>query len=301
MKIYKTLTLLIAAFTYSNAIFGQAEMPLYKDKIPNAKPHTIKEEHKYNKEVDSLAFKVSVPTIRIFKADNPNGMAVIVLPGGGYGTLLTKREGSDVAREFTKHGITAFVLKYRLPSSEMMPNPAIAPIQDAQEAIHFVRSNAKEWGVDPSKIGIMGFSAGGHLASTAGTHFNTLYYPIPKQKNVRPDFMILINPVISFLDSFGHTGSKDNLLGKNASPGNTKKFSNELNINSKTPPTFLVHNNTDVVVPVENSIAFYQQLHKHKVPVELHIYGKGEHGFLTHPHFDEWFGRVIHWIKSSNF
>lgn len=281
--------------------YAQFEIPLYNGKIPNSRPVRNQEENKANKEVDSLAYKVSVPTLRVFPAQNSNGTAVIIIPGGGYGVLLTKREGSDVAREFNKHGITAIVLKYRIPSDETMLKREQGPIQDAQQAIHVVRSKAKEWGIRPDKIGVMGFSAGGHLASTAGTHFSTPYIPALKNANVRPDFMILINPVISFSDTFGHTGSKDNLLGKNPSPGNIKRFSNEMNVTSETPPAFLVHAGTDVVVPVENSLAFYQQLKKYKVPAEIHIYGKGEHGFLTYPAFDEWFGRVMQWMKSSDF
>jgi len=293
---------LLALFTligYSTGGYSQIEIPLYPHNIPNSKPGKNLEENKANKQVDSLAYKVSVPTLRIFPAQNGNGTAVIILPGGGYGVLLTKREGSDVAREFNKHGITAIVVKYRLPSDETMNKRELGPIQDAQEALHIVRSRAQEWGINPEKIGVMGFSAGGHLASTVGTHFQTAYNTTRKDVNLRPDFMILINPVISFSDTFGHTGSRDNLLGKNPSPGNIKRFSNEMNINSQTPPTFLVHADTDIVVPVENSLAFYQQLRKNKIPAEIHIYGRGEHGFLTDPPFEEWFGRVIHWMKKG--
>lgn len=298
MQLYRLLSL-VTLILLSSIGYSQIEIPLYPDKIPNSKPGRNLEENKPNKEVDSLAFKVSVPTLRVFPAQNGNGTAVIILPGGGYGVLLTKREGSDVAREFNKHGITAIVLKYRLPSDETMLKRELGPIQDAQEAVHIVRNKAKEWGINPEKIGVMGFSAGGHLASTVGTHFQTPYNPNRKDSNLRPDFLILINPVVSFSDTFGHTGSRDNLLGKNATPGNIKRFSNEMNVNAQTPPTFLVHADTDVVVPVENSLAFYQQLKKHKVPAEIHIYGRGEHGFLTDPPFEEWFGRVLHWMKKG--
>lgn len=252
---------------------------------------------KANKTVDSLTSKVSVPGLTIFlPKENTAATAVIICPGGGYGTLLTKREGSDVARAFNKLGIAAFVLKYRLPDSKIMKDQAIGPIQDAQQAIKIVRARAKEFGIDPSKIGIMGFSAGGHLASTAGTHFDNPYLDNADKTSLRPDFMILVNPVVSFNDSTGHIGSRDNLLGKNASEENIRLFSNELQVTKATPPTFLVHSGADVVVPVSNSIKFYEALNQNGVSGELHIYGKGEHGFLSYPSFEEWFERVINWM-----
>lgn len=225
----------------------------------------------------------------------------MICPGGGYGVLLTKREGSDVAREFNKLGVAAFVLKYRLPADETMTDRSIGPLQDAHQAIRQVRENAAQWGIDPAKIGIMGFSAGGHLAATAGTHFDTALTGKGNGTSVRPDFLLLVNPVVSFLDSFGHIGSRDNLLGKNAPPDKIEYFSNELHVTGHTPPAFLVHSGADVVVPVENSLAFYEALKKHKVPAALHIYSKGEHGFLTYPSFEEWFGRCVEWLRSEGW
>ncbi len=282
---------------------AQKQIPLYNGAIPNSLPHENKEEHKAHAQVDSLAYKVSTPTLSVFLPEKAkaNGTAVIICPGGGYGVLLTKREGSDVARAFNKLGIAAFVLKYRLPSDETMTDRGIGPLQDAQQAIYRVRQNAKEWNIDPGKIGIMGFSAGGHLAATAGTHFDTLTVSHFGNTSVRPDFMLLINPVISFRDTFGHLGSRDNLLGKGASVQKIDYFSNELHITGHTPPAFLVHTDTDVVVPVENSLAFYQELKRNKVPAGLHIYSKGEHGFLTYPSFDEWFGRCTEWLRAEGW
>jgi acetyl esterase/lipase len=287
----------------SISIVAQQQIPLYEGPVPNSRPHEDREEQKPNVQVDSLAYKVSKPTLTIFlpEKEKANGAAVIICPGGGYGVLLTKREGSDVARTFTQLGIAAIVLKYRLPSDETMNDRSIGPLQDALHAIRKVRHNAKNWNIDPSKIGIMGFSAGGHLASSAGTHFGKLAASDYQDVSDRPDFMLLINPVISFSDAFGHTGSKENLLGKNPASEKVTYFSNELHISNNTPPTFLIHSGNDVVVPVENSLAFYQGLRKNNIPAALHIYSKGEHGFLTYPSFEEWFGRCREWLEAEGW
>ena len=286
--------------------FGQRVYALYPDKIPNAKEVIDEEEKKYNDVVDSLAFKVSVPTITVFQPrkqadDAAAKSAVIIFPGGGYGTLLTKREGSDIARDLNKLGIVGIVVKYRLPSDRTMYDKGIGPLQDAQQALKQVRERAMEWGIDPAKIGVIGFSAGGHLAATVGTHFEKSYISNENNTNLRPDFMLLINPVISFTDLFGHTGSRTNLIGENPTQAQIDLFSNELHISSKTPPTFLIHADTDVVVKVENSMAFYSGLRKEGVSGELHIYSAGEHGFLTAPSYDEWFGQCVNWMKAMRF
>ncbi len=304
--------LVIFLFLESVSCFAQRIFPLYPDHIPNAKDVPDVEMQKSNREVDSLAFKVSVPTITVFLPDaevvksNISGVksglgAVIIFPGGGYGTLLIKREGSDVARAFNRLGVAAFVVKYRLPDDRTMIDKSIGPLQDAQQAIKIVREKAGEWGIDPLKIGVMGFSAGGHLASTVGTHFSKTYILNDHSTSLRPDFMLLVNPVISFTDDIGHKGTKENLLGKDASQDQIKLYSNELQVARSTPPSFLVHAGTDVVVPVENSLAFYKKLQENGVTAGLHIYSQGEHGFLTYPTFDEWFGRCINWMKQMKF
>ncbi len=294
---------------YAGYCKGQEEIPLYKGQIPNAKAAKNEEYKTANAEVDTLTFKVSVPSLSVFlpAKGKANGTAVIICPGGGYHLLLTKREGSDVARAFNKLGITAFVLKYRLPDDRILVDKTIGPLQDAQQAIKLVREHAGKWNINQDKIGIMGFSAGGHLAATAGTHFNTALIENEKKKiendkiiNIRPDFMLLINPVISFTDQIGHIGSRDNLLGKSPSAEKIEFFSNELQVSAETPPTFLVHSGADQVVSVNNSLSFYQALQNHHVPAALHIYAKGEHGFLSSPSFEEWFGRCIFWMKSMS-
>ena len=232
---------------------AQTYINLYPGTVPNSISGPDQETHTANASVDSLTSKVSIPGLTIFlpAKEKATGTAVIICPGGGYGTLLTKREGSDVARAFNKLGIAAFIVKYRLPDPKIMKDQSIGPIQDAQQAIKIVRERAKEFGINPAKIGIMGYSAGGHLASTAGTHFDTRYIDEAGKTSLRPDFMILINPVVSFNDSTGHIGSRDNLLGKNASAEKIRLFSNELQVTKATPPTFLVHSGADVVVPVK--------------------------------------------------
>jgi acetyl esterase/lipase len=293
-----------SAFILSVLLFAgfsahaQARLRLYPDAAPNSIPSPNEEELRANAQVDSLTSKVSIPDLTIFlPKENPTGTAVIICPGGGYGTLLTKREGSDVARAFNKLGVAAFVLKYRLPNDKIMKDRSIGPLQDAQQAIRLVREKATEFKINPDKIGIMGYSAGGHLASSAGTHFKTRLVDQSGKTSLRPDFMLLINPVISFGDS-GHLGSRDNLLGKNASSEKIRLFSNELQVDSSTPPAFLVHSGADVVVPVSNSIRFYEAMNKNAVPGALHIYAKGEHGFLTYPSFEEWFGRCTEWMRA---
>ena len=281
---------------------AQQVISLYQDNVPNSRSVTNKEERVANPDVDSLTSNVSVPTISVYLPPKSlaNGTAVIICPGGGYHVLLTKREGSDAAKAFAKMGVTAFVLKYRLPSDQTMVDKSIGPLQDAQQAIKIVRQRAKEWGVDPKKIGVLGFSAGGHLAATAGTHFNRPVIENLQGTSLRPDFMMLINPVISFTNEIGHIGSRNNLLGPSPTEEKIKLFSNELQVTPETPPTILIHSDADQVVPVSNSVEFYRALKQNKVSGELHIYAKGEHGFLTAPSFDEWFGRCIFWMKSMS-
>jgi acetyl esterase/lipase len=194
--------------------YAQLTIPLY-DKIPNSKPTITKETAETMDGI--LRIKdVSIPTITMYKAEHPSAKktAVIICPGGGYGMLAASHEGSDVAQAFNSWGITAFVLKYRLPDDSIMINKENGPLQDAQRALQLVRQNAKLWDIDPGKIGIMGFSAGGHLAATASTHFNKPVIDNPDNISLRPDFSLLIYPVISFTDSLTHMGSRNNLIGK---------------------------------------------------------------------------------------
>ena len=223
--------------------------------------------------------KVSVPTITTFFAEKSNGTAVIICPGGGYGHLAINKEGYKVAQWLNTLGISAFVLKYRLPNDLIMKEKSIAPLQDVQEAVRIVRRNAEKWHIDPNKIGVMGFSAGGHLASTAATHYDDKVYEVADKISAHPDFSILIYPVISMQEGITHMGSRNNLLGEKASAESIDKYSNEKRVDANTPKTFLVHATDDKAVPVENSINYYLALKQNKVPAEMHIYENGGHGF----------------------
>ncbi len=211
-----------------------------------------------------------------------NGTAVVIFPGGGYQHLSMEKEGSDVANWLAGTGVTAFVVRYRLGPTYHHP----VELGDAQRAIRIVRSRASEWGIDPRRLGIMGFSAGGHLASTAGTHYDagnaSSSDPIERVSS-RPDFMLLLYPVITMDSSFTHRGSRVNLLGNNPDAALVRLLSNELQVTRDTPPTFLVQSTDDRTVPVENSIVFYQALKAKGVPAEMHIFEYGGHGFGLAP------------------
>lgn len=279
--------------------FAQREIPLYIGKIPDAKGEPIDRSN----DDQSVFYRVSTPTLRIYlgKKDTLAKTAVIICAGGGYAGLNIKREGYDVAEAFNKQGIAAFVLKYRLPDDKTNANKTIAPIQDAQQAIKIIRDSAKAWGIDPAKIGMMGFSAGGHLAASAGVHYKDEFIPNASKTSLRPDFLLLIYPVISFNDSFGHIGSRDNLIGRKPAADLIAYFSLERHVTPQTPPTFLTHPGDDAIVSVTNSIRFYEALNKNGVPTDLHLYAKGGHGYGTTPSFDEWFGRCLNWMRTAHW
>ncbi len=247
---------------------------------------------------------VQKPDIAIFlpSKKNASGEAVVICPGGGYGILAYDWEGSDIARWLNSRGIAAFVLKYRLPGSESNIVPHKSPLLDAQRAMRLVRSNAEKWNIDPGKIGIMGFSAGGHLASTLSTHYDTgdssNFDPV-EQVSCRPDFSVLLYPVISFTEDFQHSGSRINLIGEDADESLVKYYSNELQVTEDTPPAILVLSDDDTVVPAENSIAYYKALRAHHVSSEMHIYPYGGHGYslaIGQGHLSTWPDLVIDWI-----
>lgn len=300
MSFHKIISMLLILMLAKESV-AQKELPLYDENIPNSISAPNREEKNLNSLVDTITTNVSIPTITVFPSamEKANGTAVIIFPGGGYHVLLTKREGSDVAKALNESGITAFVVKYRLPTDRTMQDKSIGPLQDAQQAIKIVRENARKWNIRSDKIGIMGFSAGGHLAATAGTHFSKMQIKNLEKTSLRPDFMILINPLISFTDSLVHKGSRAFLLGNTPRQTDIHFFSNELHVNKYTPASILIHANTDSVVTVENSLIFYRALKRNNVPAEIHIYSKGEHGFLTSPSLDEWFGRCIYWINEN--
>jgi acetyl esterase/lipase len=291
--------ILISLCLLATQVHAQEEMHLYTGAIPNAKQAANKETAVSKDNVMRIS-KVSVPTLTVYKPANPNGMSVIICPGGGYSILAFDKEGTRVAEEMNKWGITAFVLKYRLPDDTTNIDRSIAPLMDAQQAIRSVRSKASEWGLKNDQIGIMGFSAGGHLASTAATHFaSNADVSNTDTTSVRPDFAILIYPVISFDSTITHKGSRNNLVGANASAEKIQLFSNEMQVTAKTPASFLVHAGDDGAVPVENSIRYYQACVKQKVPAEMHLYPKGGHGFgmFNKTTADNWMERLKNWLS----
>lgn len=278
---------------------AQQVIPLYPDKIPNS----ISVKNEEHADTHQFLLSVTQPTLSIYlpPAGTGNGTAVLVCPGGGYGALNIIWEGTAIAEKLNKLGIAAFVLKYRLPDDKSDQDKSIAPLQDAQQALITIRKHANEWNVDPAKLGIMGFSAGGHLASTTGTHFDKSYVSNPDSISVRPDFMILVYPVISFLDSIAHMGSRENLIGKNPTTEQIRLYSNELRVTPKTPPTFLIQAGDDGLVSVKNSIVFYLALQRNKVPAGLHIFPTGQHGFFLEPAHSNWFNYCVDWLKENKW
>ena len=299
----KLVTLFFMYLVSTNPSPAQVSIPLY-DKIPNSKPLVNSEKSETSGGILIIS-NVSIPTLTMYSpaVSAAKASAVIICPGGGYGIVAAGHEGSDVAKVFNEWGIVAFVLKYRLPEDAIMIDKTIGPLQDAQRAIQMVRQNASQWNVDPDKIGIMGFSAGGHLASTAATHFNKAVIGNPGNISLRPDFSILIYPVISFTDSLTHGGSRNNLIGKDPSAEKIKEYSNELRVNAKTPPAFLVHAKDDDAVKFGNSVQYYEALLKNKVPAELRLYEHGGHGFGLNntTTTDKWMERLKNWLQANQY
>ncbi|MFO7674451.1 MAG: alpha/beta hydrolase [Lutibacter sp.] len=309
MDIIKYRLLLIVAFSLgiNGLLFAQNEViPLWIAKIPGAiQVQNYEEIETYKDEKLQNIRQITTPTLSVFlpEKENHNGTAVIVFPGGGYFYLTMDKEGYKVARWLNTLGITAVVLKYRLPSDAIMTDKTIGPLQDAQEAVRAVRRNAEKWKVDPNKIGIIGFSAGGHLAATLSTRYLDNLYNVNDTVSARPNFSMLIYPVISMKDGISHHGSRGNLLGKTPSDLLINKFSMETQVNNLTPQTFMAHASDDASVPVENSILYYQALIKHKVPAELHLYEKGGHGFgLGVKETSQfWTKQAENWLRSLHY
>jgi len=250
---------------------------------------------------------VQHPDIAVFlpSKSNATGEAVVICPGGGYHILAYDWEGSDIARWLSSRGIAAMVLKYRLPVSKSNIIPHKSPLMDAQRAFRMVRYHAGSWNIDPGKIGIMGFSAGGHLASTLSTHFDAgdPGHTDPVERiSCRPDFSILVYPVISFTKEFSHSGSRNALLGEDPDPELVRYYSNELQVSEDSPPAILIHSGDDKAVPVQNSLAYYQALLKNGTQTEMHVYPYGGHGYslaIGKGHLATWPDRVLEWIRYS--
>lgn len=294
----KLLAFLVLVALTTNA---QEIIHLYSGPVPNSRSTDIKEAQ--SERPGGMFFNVIDPTLEIYLPEKgrATGSAVIICPGGAYGVVVYQGEGIRTAREFAKNGIIAFVLKYRLPNDATMVDKKIGPLQDAQQAIKTVRENASRWEIDPHRVGIMGFSAGGHLASTAATHFQKALIENRNQTNLRPDFQILVYPVISMQENLTHADSRRNLLGANPLPEIINLYSNELQVDEDTPPAYITHAGDDSVVDVDNSILYYEALRHHHVPVEMHLYPKGSHGFVLFQEADDWMTPLFKWMKNSGW
>jgi acetyl esterase/lipase len=297
--------LTIIFMTASTVLLAQQEFSIYEGPVPNALPCNKEESVSKNATGKIVIANVTSPTVTVFNPvkQDANKTAIIVCPGGGYARLASGHEGSEVAEAFNKVGITVFVLKYRLPFDSCMTRKEIVPLQDLQQTIKFVRDRAAGFDINPAMLGVIGFSAGGHLVSTGITKFSESYIENTSNTNLRPDFAILGYPVISMDSAICHKGSRDNLLGKKASAATLNLFSSELQVTDQIPPTFLVHASDDKSVPVENSVRFYQALIKNKVNAEIHIYQNGGHGFGLNNSTtsDAWFERATTWMRVNKF
>lgn len=299
MKYLAALFMIVFVSTHGIA---QDVIPLYPGVIPGSKPTPadFKELSEMGSDEILKVRHVSQPTLTVYlpAPERATGTAVIICPGGGYSLLAIGHEGYDVAKKFAEIGVAAFVLKYRLPNVHIMKDKSFGPLQDAEQAIYQVRKQAKKWNIDPAKVGVMGFSAGGHVASTLSVHYNDLKIENKEGINLRPDFSLLIYPVISFRES-PHTGSAKNLAGAEITEAQKDYFSNERYVNAQTPPAFLVHANDDSTVPVENSVVYNRALVAAGVRSEMHLYQGGGHGFGLHNKTtnDQWFDRLQNWMK----
>jgi acetyl esterase/lipase len=299
---------ILILFAFAMMIFPvQAQnitLPLWNGTPP------LQKEMDLNEEVVSEGIirigNVQIPTIEVYLPAKQiaTGQAVVIFPGGGYSILAYDWEGTDFAKWLNSQGIAGIVVKYRLPKSASLTDPKEVPLMDAQRAIRLVRQNASGWNIDPTKVGIMGFSAGGHLASTLSTQYS---HTVDRAMDAidalsaRPDFSILVYPVITFVNPAIHSGSMKALLGENQTEELKKRFSAELNVTEETPVTFLVHAGDDTGVPVENSLLYYAALRAKGVSASLHVYPKGGHGFafgMGKGPVENWRDILLDWMKA---
>lgn len=299
IRIIQCLLIVVISTTLS----AQKSIPLYPEGVPHALKNAPEESH--NKNEILWITDIKTPNITVYSPTpkHRNGKAVLIAPGGGYHGLAYDLEGTEIAKWLNSIGVTAFVLKYRMPGNHNGDFKSKIPLSDAIRAIKYIRKNADSLNIDQNKIGVMGFSAGGHLASTLGTHYDMEVFPKDDPYNAisaRPDFMILIYPVISMEEAYTHTGSMDALLGKNPNQKLLRMYSSNKQVNNQTPPTFLLHCADDDVVPVANSTMMFESLQEHNIPSELHVFPKGGHGFglgITHPHLKTWPVLLEGWLN----
>lgn len=284
MKSTSLFLVLMMTFT---AALGQEKLELYTDDLPNAK--------------EGVDFGGNIPELYFYKpTEEKRKITFLIIPGGGYSHVAMKHEGHDVAKALSDLGYPAFVLRYRLPRADQMPDKRIGAIQDAQQALSYIRIHSTSFGIEQGKVGVLGFSAGGHLASTLSTHFETDYLDKGMSSaTLRPDFSVLLYPVISMDDDITHKGSKTNLIGPDFLGSDVARFSNELNVTKNTPPTYLMHAIDDKAVPIENAERYLEALQKNGVESKLFIYDTGGHGFgmVNKTDTRSWLDDMINWLE----
>jgi acetyl esterase/lipase len=281
-------TILVTVLLFM-AVSVQAQKPIEIPLWPNGAPNTNGQKGEEENGENGRVSNILKPDITVYCADKPNGMAIIMCPGGGYARLAMNHEGHDMASWFNTQGITYIVLKYRMPNGHNE-----VPLSDAEQAIRLVRQHATEWKINPSKVGIMGASAGGHLASTLATHYSS--------KETRPDFQILLYPVVTMNPSYTHGGSRENLITKTPTAELEKKYSNELQVTTETPQAFIALSSDDKAVPPQNSVNYYLALLKNNVPATIHIYPTGGHGWGFRDNFiykRQWTEELEKWLRDG--
>lgn len=302
---YKILLIFIMLIGMTEYIKAQnQEIELWENGIPGSLKSDDYEEVKvFENGMLNYVSQVAIPTLSVFLPETPNGSAVVICPGGGYAKLAINKEGYKVAEWLNTLGITAFVLKYRLPSDKIMEDKSTGPLQDAQEAMRFIRRHAEKWSLKADQVGVLGFSAGGHLASTLATHYNDVVYKASDSVSAKPDFSILIYPVISMEETITHKGSKNRLFGTTPSEELIEKYSNDKQIDSLTSPTYIVHAVDDKSVSVENSIQYFLALKQHNIVSEMHLYQTGKHGFGlgNNGTSQSWTKQCEAWLRINNY
>ncbi len=303
MNSRRGVAVILAGFLTLNLLSQPKVVKLWPEGIPGSKGDSSYSEKITMSEGRIIRCeKVVSPDLTVYLPDpeKASGAAVLICPGGGYGVLAFDHEGHAIARWLNDHGAAGIILKYRLPSDRIMEDKSTGPLQDAQEAMRVIRRNASAWNIDPGRTGVIGFSAGGHLASTLSTHYDEKVYQPKDNISARPDFSLLIYPVVSFDANITHMGSRNNLIGPDPAEEKVSHFSNELQIAADTPPAFLVHSADDKTVPVMNSIGYLNCLKNNNIPAEMHIFQKGGHGYGLAPEGgteSSWPGMCISWLK----